>query len=277
MPIVTDVTTGYASVNGLEMYYEIHGAGRPLLLLHGSFMTVESFSPLLSGLATTRQIIVPELQAHGRTADIDRPMSYEHLADDAAALLRHLDIEQADVAGYSLGGGVALQLAIRHPALVRKLVLVSASLSKQGDYPEVASGIARITPELFDGTPWKETYLNVAPDPAGFPSLVERIKEMSRRPKEWLDEARGIASPVFVVLGDSDGTKPEHAVEMFRLFGGGVMGDLAGIPASQLAILPGTHHVGVLARSDWLVEMITAFLDAPLPEESQGDRTPDGG
>lgn len=255
----------YASINGLEMYYEIHGVGRPLLLLHGSFMTVESFGPLLSGLAMTRQVIVPELQAHGRTADIERPMRYEHLADDVAALLRQLGIEQADVAGYSLGGGVALQLAIRHPALVRKLVPISASLSSHGNYPDVASGIAQITPELFNGTPWKETYLQVAPNPDGFPNLVERIKEMSRQPREWLDAARGITSPALVIIGDSDGTTPEHAVEMFRLFGGGVMGDLAGMPASHLAILPGTHHVGVLERTGWLLDMIPAFLDAPLP------------
>jgi len=262
----TAIESGYAPVNGLEMYYEMHGTGRPLLLLHGSFMTVESFGPLLSGLAATRRVIVPELQAHGRTADIDRPMSCEQLADDAAALLRHLGIEQADVAGYSLGGGVALQLAIRHPELVRKVVPISASLSSHGNYPEVAQGIAQITPELFDGSPWKETYLRVAPDPNGFPKLVERIKAMARQPREWVEAARGITTPALIIIGDSDGTKPEHAAEMFRLFGGGVMGGFAGMPASQLAILPGTHHVGILERTSWLLDMIPAFLDAPLPE-----------
>ena len=149
---------------------------------------------------------------------------------------------------------------------MRKLVTISAGLSRRGAYPEVTSGIAHITPELFDGTPWKATYLDVAPDPNGFPKLVDRIKESSQRPQEWLDDARRITAPVLVVIGDSDGTKPEHAVEMFRLFGGGVMGDLAGMPASQLAILPGTHHVGMLERSDWLLAMIPAFLDSPLPE-----------
>ncbi len=269
MTTATANETGYASVNGLQMYYEVHGSGPPLLLLHGSFMTVESFGPLLSGLGATRRVIVPEMQAHGRTADIDRPMSFEQLADDAAALLRYLGVEQADIAGYSLGGGIALQIAIRHPELVRKVVPISASLSRRGNYPEVASGISNITPELFDGTPWKATYLRVAPDPDGFPKLVERIKEMSRQTLEWQDAARSITAPVLVIIGDSDGTKPEHAIEMFRLFGGGVMGDLAGMPASQLAVLPGTSHVGILERSSWLLDMIPAFLDAPLVDASR--------
>jgi pimeloyl-ACP methyl ester carboxylesterase len=267
--MTTVATTGYAPVNGLRMYYEIHSTGRPLLLLHGAFMTANSFGELLPGLAARYQVIVPEMQGHGRTADLDRPLTYEQMADDCAALLRHLGIEQADVVGYSLGGGIVLQLAIRHPELVRKLVPISASYNTDGWYEESFNAIGQVTPEMFDGSPWKQTYLDVAPNPHGFPNLVEKIKVLNTTRIAWPPEAiRGIASPAFVIMGDSDGTKPEHAVEMFRLFGGGVMGDLAGMPASQLAILPGTHHVGILGRSSWLLDMIPDFLDAPLPEGS---------
>ena len=254
--------TGYAPVNGLKMYYELHGTGRPLVLLHGAFMTIELMGKFVSGFARGRQVIAVELQAHGRTVDIDRPFSYEGLADDTAALLRHVGVESADVYGYSLGGGVALQLAMRHPRLVRKLAIVSASYTRHGVYPEVYAAIDQITPELFQGTPWREAYDRVAPDPQAFPGLVERMKHLDMTPFAWPAEAvRAIPAPTLIVIGDSDGTRPEHAVEMFRLRGGGVFGDLAGLPAAQLAILPGTTHVGMLDRADWLVPMVTQFLD----------------
>jgi pimeloyl-ACP methyl ester carboxylesterase len=156
--------TGYAPVNGLNMYYEIHGTRQPLVVLHGAYMTIELMGKLVSGLAASRQVIAVEFQGHGHTAaDIDRSITYEHLADDTAALLRHLGIGSADVYGYSLGGGVALQVAIRHPELVRKLVIVSASHTSEGMYPEVLAAIEQITPELFDGTPWRQAYDRTAP------------------------------------------------------------------------------------------------------------------
>src|SRR5919108_4760680 len=145
--------TGYAPVNGLNMYYEIHGTGQPLVVLHGSFMTIELLGQLVPELARSRQVIAVEFQGHGHTADVDRPITYENLADDTAALLRHLGIGNADVYGYSLGGGVALQVAIRHPDMVRKLVIVSAPYTSDGQYPEVVATIEQITPELFAGTP----------------------------------------------------------------------------------------------------------------------------
>jgi pimeloyl-ACP methyl ester carboxylesterase len=258
----TAAQTGYAPVNGLNMYYEIHGTGQPLVLLHGAFMTIELMGKLVPELARSRQVIAVELQAHGHTVDIDRPFSYEGLADDTAGLLRHLGVERADVYGYSLGGGVGLQLAMRHPQLVRKLVSVSASYTRDGVYPEVYAAIDQITPELFQGTPWREAYDRVAPDPQAFPVLVERMRHLDMTPFAWPAEAvRAIAAPTLIVVGDSDGTRPEHAVEMFRLRGGGVFGDLAGLPAAQLAILPGTSHVGMLDRAEWLVPMVTQFLD----------------
>jgi pimeloyl-ACP methyl ester carboxylesterase len=263
--------TGYAPVDGLQMYYEIHGERRdsqpPLVVLHGAFMTVGLLGPLIPGLAESRQVIAVEMQGHGHTADVDRPLTYEQLADDTAALLRYLGIGSADVYGYSLGGGVALQFALRHPALLRKLVLVSASNTSAGMYPEVLAGIEHITPALFDGTPWREAYDRAAPHPEAFPTLVAKMKQLDLTPFDWSAEAvRAIAAPTLIVVGDSDGTRLEHAVEMFRLRGGGVFGDLAGLPASQLAILPSTTHVGILDRAGWLVPMVTAFLDAPPPQ-----------
>jgi pimeloyl-ACP methyl ester carboxylesterase len=220
---------------------------------------------IVAALAEARQVIAVELQGHGRTADIDRPLSYEQMSDDVAALLRHLGIERADVFGYSMGGGVALQLAMRHPELVQKLVVASASSTSDGVHPEVWEGIEQITPELFAGTPWKEEYDRVAPNPDAFPTLVEKMKQLDSQPFTWPpDEIRAIAAPTMVMIGDSDGTTPEHAVELFRMRGGGVFGDLAGLPSARLAILPGTTHVGLIHRADWLAPMIDEFLDAPV-------------
>ena len=255
----------YAEVNGLKMYYEIHGTGSPLVVLHGAFMTIGGMGAFVSALARDRQVIAVELQGHGHTADVDRPLSYEQMADDVAALIGHLGIERADVFGYSMGGGAALQLAMRHPELVRKLVVVSASSTSEGVYPEVWEGIEQVSPELFAGTPWKEEYDRVAPNPDAFPTLVEKLKQLDLQPFSWpLEEISAISAPTMVVIGDSDGTTPEHAVELFRLRGGGVFGDLAGLPDARLAVLPGTTHVGLIGLADWLVPMITEFLDAPL-------------
>jgi pimeloyl-ACP methyl ester carboxylesterase len=258
--------TGYAPVNGLKMYYEIHGSGLPIVVLHGAFMTIELMGKLIAELARTRQVIAVEMQAHGHTPDIDRPLTYEDLADDTAALMRHLGTDRADVYGYSLGGGVALQLAMRHPEMVRKLVAVSASYSSAGLYPEVTATIDQITPDLFSGTPWRAAYDRVAPNPEAFGTLVARMRDLDMRPYDWTAEAmRAIRAPTLIVVGDSDGTTPEHAVDMFRLRGGGVFGDIAGMPAAQLAVLPGTSHVGMIDRVDWLAPMVVAFLDAPEP------------
>ena len=254
----------YAEVNGLKMYYEVHGTGSPLVVLHGAFMTIGAMGAFVSALDEARQVIAVELQGHGHTADVDRPLSYEQMADDVAALIRHLGFEQADVFGYSMGGGAALQVAMRHQELVRKLVVASASSTSEGVYPEVWAGIEQITPEIFAGTPWKEEYEQVAPNPDAFPTLVEKMKRLDLQPFAWPpEEIRAISAPTMVVIGDSDGTTPEHAVELFRLRGGGVFGDLAGLPGARLAVLPGTTHVGLIGRADWLAPMIGEFLDAP--------------
>ena len=266
VPAAPQVQKGYAPVNGLKMYYEIHGAGKPLVLVHGAFMTVEAWGETLSELAKTRQVIAVELQGHGRTADIDRPFSFEQFADDVAALMRHLAVPKADVLGYSLGGGVALQMAIRHPELVDKLVIASATFRSDGWYPEVQKTVATITPDVFNGTPTRDGYDKVAPDPSGFAGLVERIKTAMVKAYAWPEASiRAIASPTLIIIGDSDGVRPEHAVEMFRLLGGGVFGDIAGMPKSRLAVLPGTNHFAIMFRGAWLVPMVVEFLDGKGP------------
>ena len=258
----------YAPANELSMYYEVHGEGPPLVLLHGAYMTAGMMAPLAQGLAGIRQVIVPEMQAHGRTADVDRPLTYEQMADDAADLIRHLGLAPADVIGYSMGGGAALQLAIRHPELVRRLVIASAGYRYDAMPPEAIAMFPSITPEMFAGSPMETEYQRLAPNPEDFPVLVEKLKTLDTTDFAWPEEdVRGIAAPTLIVLGDSDGVRLDHAVEMFKLRGGGVMGDLSGMPESQLAVLPGTSHFippgsGLLDRSEWLLAMIPPFLDA---------------
>ncbi len=260
-------THGYVSVNGLNMYYEIHGTGQPLVLLHGAFSAIgTSFGKLLPGLAQTRQVIAFELQAHGRTADIDRPLTIEGLADDVAAALPQLGIEKADVFGYSMGASVALHLAIRHPEVLHKLVLASVTYNLSGVHPGLMDGFGEMKPEMMFGSPWHEEYMQIAPQRENFAALFEKKTQMDRQLRDLSDETiRAITAPTLLILGDSDLVRPEHAVEMFRLLGGGVFGDLpAGLPNSQLAVLPGTSHVTLVDRADWLVPMIHAFLDAPV-------------
>lgn len=266
--INNDAKGRYASVNGLNMYYEIHGAGRPLVLLHGSLTTIDtSFGKVLPALAKTRQVVAVEQQAHGHTADINRPLSYEQMADDTAALLQRLNIERADIFGYSMGSGIALQIAIRHPDLVRKLVLAAPAYDRDGFHPEIFDVIENLKPENLAGSEWQKAYARVAPKPEHWPMLVAKGQQLDREFEGWPPEAiQSIKAPTLVIIGDSDVVRPEHAVQMFRLLGGGVSGDLAGLPNSQLAVLPGTTHVTLVERADLLLSMIPVFLDAPMPK-----------
>jgi pimeloyl-ACP methyl ester carboxylesterase len=263
----TPVQTGYADVNGLKMYYEIHGTGQPLVLLHGAFSAIgTSFDALLPELARSRQVIGFELQAHGRTADIDRPLSIEQMADDTAAAIEQLGVGPADIFGYSMGAAVALHVAIRHPHVVRKLVLASVTYTLSGVHPGLMDGLGDMQPEAMHGSPWHDEYMRIAPSPDYFATLFAKKTQMDRRIRDLPAEAiKAIKAPTLLIIGDSDLVRPEHAVEMFRLLGGGVFGDMAGLPTSQLAILPGTTHVTLVSRADLLLPMITPFLDGPLP------------
>lgn len=259
------VKSGYAPVNGLRIYYEVYGEGKPLVLLHGSFMTINTnYGHLIPELAKTRKIIALEFQGHGRTADIDRPFSFESLADDVAGVIKYLSIDSADILGYSLGGTVALQLAIRHPQLVHKLILASAVFKSEGWSAETRAIFPIIKPEFFEHTPIKTAYDSLAPDPAHWPIMVNKLLKLVNTTYDYTEKAKGIKKPFLFILGDSDGIVPEHAAEMFRIAGGVRNGDMAGFPNSQLAVLPATSHTGLMMRADWLLSLIPAFLDAPV-------------
>ncbi len=261
----TDTAQGnYAPVNGLNMYYEIHGSGgpAPLVLLHGAFSAIgTSFSAVLPGLAEGRTVIGVDLQAHGRTADIDRPIDIEQMADDVAALLQYLKLEKADVLGYSMGAGVALQFAIRHADMLRKLILVSLAYNDSGFYPGFTEGMSGMKVEMMQGSPWQQEYAQIAPKPENWPVLFEKVVAFNAQFKGLSDEQiKALEAPMMLIAGDSDIVQPEHVVAMFRLLGGGVIGDMMGMPKSQLAILPGTPHSRIMERANWLVPMISEFL-----------------
>jgi pimeloyl-ACP methyl ester carboxylesterase len=260
----------YAFVNGLKMYYEVRGPqrGTPVVFLHGAFSNIETdFGKMLPTIAKTHQVIAMEQQGHGRTADIDRPLTYEQMADDVAELLRQLRITKADFVGYSMGGGIATYMAIRHPELVRKIVFAGgASFNSDGLYPGLIDGEKKMTADALAGTPWLKAYNQIAPNRNDWPKLVEKIKDLD---VNWRglseDQVRSIKAPALLIVGDADVVRPEHVVQMFRLLGGGVPGDVVGLPRSQLAVLPGTTHVTLIARTNWLLSMIPEFLDAPMP------------
>ncbi|MFN8471008.1 MAG: alpha/beta hydrolase [Anaerolineae bacterium] len=271
----TTVSVGnYAPVNGLNLYYEIHGAGQPLVLLHGGLGSIEMFGDLLPQLAEGRQVVAVDLQAHGRTADIDRPMRLELMADDIAALIEHLGLERVDVMGYSLGGGVAWQTAIRHPQLVRRLVTVSAVVKRSGCYPEVVAAIGGVNAEAAEAmkpSPVYQLYASIAPRPQDWPTLVTKMGELLQQDYDWSADVAKIKAPTLIVVGDADMMPPAYAVEMFELLGGGQRDggwDGSGMSSARLAILPGTTHYTIL-DSPALVPAVVPFLDAAASEETQ--------
>jgi len=259
------VESGYAPVNGLNLYYEIRGTGEPLILLHGGVVGITMFGPNLAALAEKRRVIAVELQGHGHTADIDRPMGYEAMADDIAALIKHLKIERTDVMGYSLGGGVALQTAIRHPELVRKLVVVSAPFRRDGFYPEVLAAMAQMGPAAGEGmkqSPLAQLYPNV-----NWARLFTKLGDLLRKDYDWSKEVASIKSPTMIVFADADAIRPAHIIEFFGLLRGGQKDaglDGSGRPVAQLAILPGLTHYNI-SSSPSLATAVTPFLEAPLP------------
>ena len=261
----------YARVNGLDLYYELHGSGQPLVVLPGSFWTIEAMGELVPQLATTRRVIAVELQGHGHTADIDRPLSFESMADDIAALITSLGLEQADLFGYSLGGGVALQTAIRHPEVVRKLALASTAFKRDGWYPEDLAAMSAISAEAFAGTPIHDAYLRTSPKPDAWPTVVAKVRQLVTSDYDWTAGVAALKTPTLILVGDADGLRLAHAVEFFGLLGGGQAdGDLAGLPRASLAVLPATTHVGwappyhgIMTRTHLLLPILTEFLDAP--------------
>ena len=256
---------GYADINGLKMYYEIYGQGKPMVMLHGSFMTIPmNWSDFIPLLAKDRKVIVAEMQGHGRTKDIAREFSFEGMADDVSGLLKHLKIDSADILGYSMGGGIAFQVAVRHPEQVRRLVVLSGTYSHDGWWPDAEASFATFTPDMFKGTPIQKQYDSFGNDPARFPEYVKRVISIDLKPYDWSKDVKKIQVPIFMAIGDADGVRYEHALDLFRAKGGGKMGDMHGLPKSRLAIVPGTTHIGMMQKATWLVPMITDFLDSDL-------------
>ncbi len=257
-------TVGYAPVNGLKMYYEVHGSGDPVVLLHGAYMTIPgNWTGWIGELSKTRKVIAVEMQGHGRTADIKRDLSFENLADDVAALLDHLKIPSADLIGFSMGGGVAMECAIRHPEKVRKVVSISAVLRHDGWVKEAVDALPKLTAEAFKGSPIEAEYKKLSPTPDAFPEFVKHVIAMASKPYDLgADKLKATKAPMFFIHGDADGVRLEHISEMFRLKGGDVFGDMRPRSASRLAILPNTTHVTLMDRMTVIVPMANDFLDA---------------
>jgi len=258
--------TGYAPVNGLKMYYEIRGQGEPVVLLHGAFMAISNnfhWAEWIGELSKTRKVIAIEMQGHGRTADTGRDFTYDNLADDVAALLDYLKIPSADVIGYSLGGGVALNCAIRHPDKVRKVVSISAVFRQNGWTKEGLDAFPNLTAEVFKGTPIEADYKRLSPTPNEFPNFVKRVLSVDLKPHDFgADKLKATKAPMFFIHGDADGVRLDYIAEAFRLKGGEVHGDMRPRSASRLAILPDTTHVTLMNRRQTIVPMVNDFLDA---------------
>jgi pimeloyl-ACP methyl ester carboxylesterase len=264
VPAQQKQTTGYAEVNGVKMYYEVHGSGEPVVLLHGAFMTItNNWTGWIDELSKTRKVIAVEMQGHGRTADIERDFTYENLADDVAALLEKLKIPKADLIGYSMGGGVAMQCAIRHPDNVRKVVVISSAFRRDGWVKEAIDALPKLTAEDFKGSPIEAEYKKLSPTPDDFPKFVKRIIATASKEHDFgADKLKATKAPMFFIHGDADGVRLEHIAEMFRLKGGEIHGDMKPRSASRLAILPNTTHVTLMQRIPVIVPMVNDFLDA---------------
>ncbi|HEX6684352.1 MAG TPA: alpha/beta hydrolase [Candidatus Limnocylindrales bacterium] len=263
--------TGYAPVNGLQMYYEIHGSGGvPLLLLHGGLFDIDlQFSALIPGLAANRQVVAADFQAHGRTNDIDRPLGSAGLASDVVGLLQHLGLERVDVFGFSVGGAVALDLAVKNPQLIRKLIVSSVTFHPSGDREENSEALEGMTVDMIAGTPMEEAYLAKSPHPTKdkLQDLLTKLGTYDKGFPGWSDaDIAGIPAPTLITVGDCDAVKLEHAIKFLRLRGGDVNGDFVGVPSSQLAVFPGTTHFFGLARTELVLDVVLKFLDAPMPE-----------
>ena len=255
--------TGYAPVNGLQMYYEIHGSGgTPLLLLHGGLFNIDlQFGEVLPGLARTRQVIATDFQAHGRTGDVDRPLTSASLASDVVALLEHLKVPQVDLFGFSVGGAVALYMAVKHAELVRRLIVSSASFHPDGDRPENAEAVGAMTVDMIAGTPMEQDYLAKSPNPDRLQDLLDKLGAFDEGFTGWPDaDIEGIAAPTLITVGDCDMVTLDHAVRFLRLRGGDVNGDFVGVPDSQLAVFPGTTHFNGLSRTTLVLDVVTTFL-----------------
>ncbi|HEU4722317.1 MAG TPA: alpha/beta hydrolase [Gemmatimonadaceae bacterium] len=254
-------------VNGMQMYYEVSGTGDPLVVLHGAYMNIPTMGAIIPELAKTHRVYAVELQGHGRTTDIDRPITYPDMADDVAAFMDAVRLPKADVFGYSMGAAVGLQLAIRHPAKVNKLVAASVSYDLKGWQPEFTAMIPQMTVEMILGMPFAADYRKLAPNPDGFPALVRKLIALEKEPMAWEAQVKAMKTPVLVIAGDADVVTLEHTVALFTLLGGGAMGDMGKpLAASRLAIMPATSHTAVITQTALLHAFIEPFLQGQTPK-----------
>jgi pimeloyl-ACP methyl ester carboxylesterase len=269
---ITNATSGYAPVNGLQMYYEIHGTGEPLLLLHGGVAASDVFDDIVPALAVSRQIITVDLQGHGRTRDIDRPLRCEAMADDVAELIDHLGLGQIDLLGYSMGGGVALQTAFRHSEVVGKLIVISMTMKRDGSYPEVLAIFDQMTanaPQM--GTMMQQSPLAERYPEADWETIFARIGELMTQEYDWSAKVATMTAPTMLIFADADSIRPAHIVEFYELLGGGqrdagLDGSLR--PVARLAILPGTTHYDILGFPG-LTDIVTAFLNPSVDQAAE--------
>ncbi|BCH25507.1 alpha/beta fold hydrolase [Mesorhizobium sp. L-8-3] len=265
--------TGHVMIDGINYYYEIRGQGEPLLLLHGGLGSIDMFAPIMPSLEADRQVIAVDLQGHGRTTLGERPIDHKAIGDDLSVLLKKIGYEKVDVLGYSFGGGAGLRLAIQHPEMVRSLAVVSAGYAQDGFYPEMLPMQAQVGASMADAmkdTPMYKSYMAIAPNPADFPRLLDRMGEMMRKPYDWSQEVKTLKMPVMLVYGDSDMYRPEHIVQFYQLLGGGLKD--AGwmrenISQNRLAIIPNRTHYDMFFGPE-LVPTVLPFLNGETAAKS---------
>jgi pimeloyl-ACP methyl ester carboxylesterase len=248
-------------VRGMKMYYEVSGSGDPLIVLHGAYMNIPSMGAIIPMLAKTHRVYAVEMQGHGRTTDLARPITYQNLADDVAAFMDAVGLQRADVFGYSMGAAVGLQLAIRHPAKVNKLAAASIAYDVKGWQPAFTALIPQMTVEMIVAMPFAQEYKKLAANPNGFPALARKLIALEKEPMAWEADVKALKTPVLIITGDADVATLEHSVAMFRLLGGGGMGDMGvPLPASRLAVMPATSHTAVITQPELLHAFIEPFL-----------------
>lgn len=254
-------------INGMQMYYEVSGTGDPLIVLHGAYMNIPAMGAIIPKLAETHEVYALEFQGHGRTTDIERPITYPNLAGDVAAFMDAMDIEKADIFGYSMGAAAGLRLAIDHPEKVDQLVAASVAYDSSGWQPAFVAFIPQMVPEFFVGTAMEDEWKKLAPNPDGFRGVVEKLIALEHEPMAWEEEVKALKTPILIIAGDADVSTLEHNIALFRLLGGGDMGDMGSpLSSSRLAILPATSHTAVINQVELLHGFIEPFLRGEIPK-----------
>jgi pimeloyl-ACP methyl ester carboxylesterase len=276
----TPTSTGYANVEGGRIHYQVYGdlnSGKtPLLVLHGSFMSGDAMRPFVEPFAASRPVIAIDARGHGRSGEFPGPITYELMAADAAAVLAALNVPSADVLGYSMGGTTAIVMAIRHPDRVGKQIILAGASRRDGWYPEVLQAMAQATPAMFTGTPIEAEYRRLSPNPDQFPTFVREVIALEEQNYDSSNDAvRAIDDKTMIIVGDADGMQLEHAIELFKLRGGGdreaaARGFIPGAPRARLAILPATSHIGLMAEAGRIAALATPFLDDRGPSKATG-------